>query len=360
MDLVALELVRKLQILDRKNEYFIFVKPDNDRCLKATSNFHLIELPGCAYPVWEQIILPKAVKKYKIDLLHCTGNTAPLSIRVPFVVTIHDVIYLENIPLINNGGTLYQRFGNLYRRWIVPEIIRRSLAVTTVSTFEKDTIEHLFPDCADKIITIYNGVAEHFKPISDAGENARIKETYRLPDRFIFYQGNTDPKKNTRNVLTAYGKYHQRTKDPLKLVIIDFSLKNLVRLLNSIGYSNLTDDIHVIGYVANSDLPAIYGLSQLFLYPSMRESFGMPLLEAMKCGTPIITANTSAMPEIAGNAAVYVDPLNTTQMADAIENLLSAPLRKDELIINGYERSGLFSWTRTANEMMEMYNRIMQ
>jgi glycosyltransferase involved in cell wall biosynthesis len=358
MDFVALELVRKLQLIDRKNEYFIFVKSGRDPCLKASSNFNLIELPKVVYPYWEQVILPRAVKKYKIDLLHCTGNTAPLLPKAPFLVTIHDIIYLENNPLLSKGGTPYQRFGNLYRSWVVPRIMKKSVAITTVSEFEKNTILNLFPDLDRKLHTIYNAAAEHFKPVTDQGELERVRKAYMLPDKYLFYQGNTDPKKNARNVLIAYGKYMHETNNPLKLVLIDLNRLHLVRLLADIGIPSLIDSIHLTGYVINTDLPALYSMSELFLYPSVRESFGLPLLEAMQCGTPVITSDTSSMPEIAGNAALFCDPLDPRQLKDCIHNVLSDPLMKQKLIKNGFERSAFFSWDRAAKEMMELYNKI--
>ena len=117
MDMVALELIRNLQNIDKKNEYIVFVKPDEDEsCLIETPNFKIVKLEGGAYPYWEQISLPAAAKKYGCELLHCTSNTAPVHCSIPLVITLHDIIYLESWSLFRNGFTMYQRFGNLYRR----------------------------------------------------------------------------------------------------------------------------------------------------------------------------------------------------------------------------------------------------
>jgi glycosyltransferase involved in cell wall biosynthesis len=358
MDFVALELVRKLQSLDQHNEYFIFIKTDKDRCLKSSSNFTVVELPDVPYPYWEQVLLAREVKKYKIDLLHCTGNTAPLFTHVPLLVTLHDVIYLENNPVFNYGSTSYQRFGNLYRRWVVPRIMKTCQAITTVSDYEKKTILQFFPGYDNKVHVIHNGVAGHFKPITDFQELNRIKQTYRLPEKYIFYQGNTDPKKNTRNVLIAYAKYCQDNPEPVKLLIIDFERSRLLRMLREVGFPELIENIHCTGYIINPDLPAIYSMSELFLYPSLRESFGIPLLEAMRCGTPVITSDTSAMPEIAGKAARYCNPADPVQMADTMAKLMADPAGKNELIRLGFEKSALFSWDNAALEMMKLYNRM--
>jgi len=119
MDIVVLELIRNLQKLDKENKYFIFVKPDEDRCIKNTENFTVIELNGPTYPVWEQWSLVQNAKKYDCDILHCTSNTAPILSDIPLIVTVHDIIYLEQKNILNTAGTMYQRFGNLYRQWNV-------------------------------------------------------------------------------------------------------------------------------------------------------------------------------------------------------------------------------------------------
>ena len=145
MDMVALELIRNLQRIDQKNEYVIFVKPDEDRqVIKESANFRIVELGGGPYPIWEQIALPRAAKKMGCDILHCTSNTAPVFSRVPLVITLHDIIYLESISLLKKGGTWYQKLGNMYRRWVVPPVVKKAKKVITVSHFEKDRINNFF------------------------------------------------------------------------------------------------------------------------------------------------------------------------------------------------------------------------
>ena len=140
MDLVAVQLIKNLQRIDHTNQYFIFVNPDEDtQTITETKNFKIIPLRKSPYPIWEQYFLPKAVRKYKLDLLHCTSNTAPLALKIPLVLTLHDIIYLEQFQL--KLGTLYQRFGNLYRRWVVPRIVNRCHTIYTVSPYEKEAFQ---------------------------------------------------------------------------------------------------------------------------------------------------------------------------------------------------------------------------
>jgi glycosyltransferase involved in cell wall biosynthesis len=355
MDFVALELIRNLQKIDKENEYFIFVKPDSDKCLQDSENFRIIELPGKSYPYWEQIALPKAVKKYGCELLHCTSNTAPVRNSSRLIVHVHDIIYLESVSLFKKGGTLYQKFGNLYRRWNVPKVIRAAEKVITVSEFEKTTIVNRFPRYENKIEAVYNGVSEHFKPVTDTTELIRIRKKYDLPEKFIFYLGNTDPKKNTPNTLKAYSFYRNAEPNPAPLVMIDFGMENLTRILKENGTPGLIEHIYLSGYIDNKDLPAIYSMCSLFLYPSLRESFGIPLLEGMRCGVPVITSNTSCMPEVAKDGAYYIDPFSAKEMAKAMVAVMNKPDLRNSLIRKGFARSAEFSWTNMAKQVLELY-----
>jgi len=362
MDMVALELIKNLQDIDHENEYYIFVKPDeDDSVLKETSNFKIIKLDGGSYPVWEQFALPKAAKKYGCELLHCTSNTAPLFTNIQLVTTLHDIIYMESsyYKILTGSATAYQKFGNVYRKLIVPRVVKKSDKIITVSHFEKNRIAEFFEIEEDnRLEAVYNGVSTHFKPISDEAELKRVKEKYHLPDNFFFFLGNTDPKKNTKGVLKAFSDFLKQTKSDYKLVMLDYDMNELKKLLDEIGDKQLMNQIVLTGYVVNTDLPAIYSLSTIFLYPSLRESFGIPMLEAMACGVPVITSNTSSMPEVSGDAAHIVNPYNPEEITEGIIKILSEKEYSENLCKKGIERSKLFSWKNMAEQILVLYNEI--
>ncbi len=358
MDMVALELIRNLQQLDKQNEYFIFVKNDVDRCLSDTPNFRIIDVPSAPYPIWEQVNLPAAARKYHCDILHCTSNTAPVVTSVPLVVTLHDIIYMESMSVLKKGFTPYQKFGNMYRRYVVPQVVRKSAKIITVSEFEKKRIGDFFKVNDHKLKAIYNGVSDHFKPISDTEYLGRIKLKYNLPDKYFFFFGNTDPKKNTPGVLKAFSLFLNSSEEKIPLVMLDFDLNELTKIINNIGDPSLHNFIKLTGYVPNSELPALYALSTIFLYPSLRESFGIPMLEAMACGIPVITSNTSSMPEVGGNAALYVDPYKPEEITTAIKKLLAEPLLRESLIRNGFENARKFSWAAMAKNVLNLYQEV--
>ncbi len=358
MDFVALELVMNIQLIDNENEYFIFIKPGEDVCLESTENVKIIELGGGPYPTWEQNALPHAVKKHHCDLLHCTSNTAPIYNPAPMIVTLHDIFYLENVSLFNKGFTAYQKFGNMYRRYIVPAVVKRAKQIMTVSNSEKNRILDFFKLPDDRVSVVYNGVSLNFKPVTDQAVLDDIRSTYKLPEKFIFFLGNTDPKKNTKGVLTAYAKYIRDNAGDIPLVIVDYPEAELARILQEINEPDVIKHIQRLDYVKNTDLPAIYSIASLFLYPSFRESFGIPILEAMACGTPVITSNVFSMPEIAGDAALLVDPNNPDDMAQAIHKMLTNKELQQSFKEKGFEQVKKFSWKKMAQDYIEIYKEI--
>lgn len=354
MDMVALELIRALQNIDSPHEFFVFVQPDEDHaCLSESDNIKIVELPSSPYPIWEQWHLPRAVKKYKLDLLHCTSNTAPLFLSVPLVLTLHDIIYLEKISFTE--GTAYQKFGNIYRKWNVPIISKKAKKILTVSDFENQRICSHFGFNKDLVQTVYNAAGTHFKKIANPQILAETKAKYNLPDNYIFFLGNTDPKKNVRGVLKAISILRSSNLLPSKLLMLDINRQYLHDLANDIGDPTIVDEIVFTGYVPNKELPAIYSMATLFLYPSLRESFGIPLVEAMLCEVPIITSNTSSMPEIVSDAAVLCNPFEPQSIADAISMVFANKGKQQEMKDKGLKRGQMFSWELNAISTLEVY-----
>ncbi|MFN8250914.1 MAG: glycosyltransferase family 1 protein [Ferruginibacter sp.] len=360
MDMVALELIRELQQIDTVNEYIIFVAPDeDDQVIREIANFKIVPLKGGSYPMWEQVALPRAAAKYGCDILHCTSNTAPVFCKVPVVVTLHDIIYMEASAwkILTGKGSNYQKFGNVYRRLVVPAIMKKAKKIITVSNFEKDTISSYFNMKNDqRLVTVYNGVSTYFKPVTDTAQLRAVKEKYKLPDLFFFFLGNTHPKKNTAGTLKAFSDFIRHTGSSAKLVMIDYDRNELEKLLAAIGDPSLISRIVLTGYINNTDLPAIYSQCKLFLYPSLRESFGIPIIEAMASGAPVITSNTSSMPEVAGNAALIVDPYNTMAITDAMQKLCNDETMRQQLISEGLVQAAKFSWKHMAEDVLELYH----
>lgn len=350
MDYVVLQEILHLQQDDCENEYFVFVKPGPDRCVEDSDHVHVIELGMPSYPLWEQVALPRAARRYKVDLLHCTSNTAPIFCGVPLILTLHDIIFLE--PRDKKNRSLYQNLGWLYRRMVVPRILDKCCRIITVSDFEKRNIMTRLAIPEERMAMIYNGYNTWFREIED------IAEVYRkyIPNRgYIFFLGNTDPKKNTERTLVAYSKYLQRSnvKRPLLMADLDHEYLNDIVRRNHIEF--ILDHLYMPGYIPNSDLPYIYNDAFAFLYTSLRESFGIPLLEAMACGVPVITSNTSSMPEIGGLDAILVNPESADEIANKLLRLETDEEYYHKQHTVGLERARLFSWKRTAEQLLQLY-----
>ena len=353
MDYVVLQEIRELQKIDKENEYYVFVKPDEDRCVKSSENVHIIELSCPSYPLWEQWALPRAAKKYGVELLHCTSNTAPIWCDIPLVLTLHDIIFLE--PRDKQNHSLYQNMGWLYRRLDVPRILDKCRRIITVSNFEMENIITKLHIPRERMAMIYNGYNKWFRPVDDT---EGIYRKYIPEPGYFFFLGNTDPKKNTERTLVAYSKYLNQSAVKRKLLMADLDHEYLNGIIERNGIENIRDNIVMPGYIVNSDLPYIYNNAFAFLYTSLRESFGIPLLEGMACGVPVITSNTSSMPEIGGPDAILINPENSDEITQMMLRLERDEVFYQEKRTVGLERAKLFSWRKTATQLLELYKSI--
>lgn len=353
MDFVALESIRELQKIDKKNEYYIFVSPGEDRCLEETSNMHIVEINCPTYPLWEQIALPRAVAKVKADLLHCTSNTAPIFCPVPLILTLHDIIFLE--PRQSGNKSWYQNMGWYYRRLVVPRILSKCKKIITVSNFECNRIKNALHLSDNQITAIYNGYNKHFRQISNVSS---VTKQYINEQGYLFFLGNTDPKKNVPRTLKAYSLYLKKSEKKRLLLIADLKEDKLDIILKEQGIEDIKPYLVFPGYIPNKDLAYLYNGAFVFLYTSLRESFGIPMLEAMACGTPVIAGNTSAMPEIAGNEGILVDPFNEGDICDKLLQLENNKQYYEDQITYGIQRVNKFSWTNTALSLLEIYQNV--
>jgi glycosyltransferase involved in cell wall biosynthesis len=356
MDIVSLELIRSLQKIDTKNEYFIFVKPDEDNtCLSETPNFHIIKISGGNYVFWEQIMLPIYAKKYGVELLHCTSNTAPMFLSMPLVLTLHDVIFMENISGKNTSSN-YQKFGNLYRRWLVPKIVPKCKQITTISEVEKTNIIRVLGLRKDEVKVVHNGVSGRFGQKISVETIKEMREKWHLEHDFFLFLGNVEPRKNVNNTVKAFVAFAAMNTE-IKLVITGLKPSFVETILNEIGKINYLNRFVFAGFVTENLLLALYSEAKLFLYPSLREGFGLPILEAMAFGTPVLTSNISAMPEVAGDAAFLVNPYSveeiTSKMIVAYEN---KEIRQEKIAL-GYLRPSMFTWQKTAEKMLYIYQK---
>ncbi len=354
MDYVVLQEIRQLQQMDTEHEFFVFVKPGEDRCVESTEHVHVVEVRCPSYPLWEQWALPRAARKAGVQLLHCTSNTAPIRCRIPLVLTLHDIIFLE--PRDKQNHSLYQNMGWLYRRIVVPRILDKCKRIITVSNFELENIIGRLAIPRERMAMIYNGYNEWFRPVEDT---AQIYKKYIGRPGYFFFLGNTDPKKNTERTLVAFSRYLEKSREKRSLLMADLDSNYLEDIIRRNGIDNIRDHLVMPGYIVNCDLPYVYCNAFAFLYTSLRESFGIPLLEAMACGTPVITSNTSSMPEIGGNDAILVNPESADEIAQMMLRLENDSAFREEKRRVGLQRAQLFSWKQTAQQLLRLYESLL-
>lgn len=355
----SLELIRTLQNLSTGHQFVIFARDDEDRkCLSESDNLRIRTLGGRFFADFEQIVLPLAARKEEVDILHCTGNTRPYFSPVPVVQTLHDVIFMDSI---SPDDTFYQRFGNHYRRRVVPLVTPRSEVVITVSQYEKDRIVRRLQLPPEKVHVVYNGInKERFHPDQRMESKKAVKEKYGLPDDFILFLGNTASRKNSSRVIEAYVNYATGCEKPMAIVTPGLTEQYIREKLRNIHYPYSPAQFITPGYIHDADLPVLYSLSTIFLFPSISEGFGMPVIEAMACGTPVITSNLSCLPEVAGNAAMLTNPLDTRDIASAIYSLSQHKEMRSRLIEAGFKNARRFSWKKTAESVLGIYEFVYQ
>ena len=357
MEVAALHWLRQLQKTKSGVQFKVLVKADEDECLQDTENVSVIKIPVKPYPVWEQIIMPGVAKKLGARLLHCTSNTAPLFTKIPLVVTIHDVIYMNKNEY---SGSAYQNFGNKYRRFIVPRIAKKAKAIITVSQFSKQEIMNALQIPGQKITVIYNGVNPRFKMEGNIEKNNSFFDKYQLPNKYILHFGNTATRKNTLGVLLGFKKYVEENENPVNLVISGCRKEVILDLLLRHNLQQIQAYLYLPEYIHPDDLPLLYENAITFVCPSFSEGFGMPIIECMACGTPVITSNTTSLPEIAGNAALLVNPYNHGEIAHAIQQVVTQPELCQNLQALGFENVKRFNWENTVTETLKVYEKVLK
>ena len=357
MDVVAHELLKRLPLGTDTIDYHIMVKDDSDRCLSTIPHRMIHTIRKAPYFIWEQYFLPKACNALKADILHCTANTAPLTGKMPLILTLHDIIFLEQSNL-QVKASLYQRLGNLYRSAIVANIAKKAVRIITVSEFQKKLILEKLHIPSEKIKVIYNGADERFFKKCTHLQIANTLEKFMLKRGYIFFMANTDGRKNTLGALKAYA--HLLSHNPLapRLLMKGLKADQLDHILKQAKLEQLQEHIDLIGYVDYEDLPAIYQGASMLWFPSFSEGFGLPIVEAMASGIPVITSSVSCMPEIAGDAALFIDPQNPKSLAFAAHLVLSDTKLAEKLAANGKKRAASFTWDTAIKRTVDVYHEV--
>jgi glycosyltransferase involved in cell wall biosynthesis len=266
------------------------------------------------------------------------------------VVTIHDCIHLLFPQYHPRGGAAYARF-------MMGRALERSERVFTVSEASKRDILRFYPTAdSESIQVIPNAIDTAL--IEDPGEEERqrVRERYQIRGRFVLYAGNIKPHKNLDRLIDAFGQLKQRPgHEDLKLIIIGEDINRFASLRRRVEAARVRQDVRFFGFVPETTLAALYRMAEVFAFPSLYEGFGLPPLEAMACGTPVVTSNISSLPEVVGDAALLVDPYDVEDIASALERVLGDEELRSDLKARGRIRARLFSWDRSVRDLHAAY-----
>jgi glycosyltransferase involved in cell wall biosynthesis len=352
-----IQLIRTLAGIRSGHELFIFAQQSGPKLINLPED-NLVEWvivdernPGSRL-VWEQLYLPYLVRKSGVELLHSLHYTRPVRLTCKSVVTFHDMTLF-----------LYPELHTWARRLFFPQMMRYSARkadeLITVSDSTRDDLIRILQADPKKVTTTHLGVDPGFQLIKDEDERRRVAEKYNLPERFILYVGLVEPRKNLPVLIDSY----KRLLDSgfvYELVLVGrfgWMYEDAIEQVNELG---LETNVRFLGYVPQEDLPLVYNLASLFVYPTIYEGFGLPVLEAMACGVPVITSNVSSLPEIVNEAGLLTPVNDSEALFETMKKALGDGKLREELIKKGPQRAAEFTWSKTAQLTLQVYQKAMQ
>jgi len=346
-------LARRLAALDRENQYTLYVSPENAVHFEGLGpNVRLVQGPAGRprRALWEQAELPLDLVRRQVDLFHGPGFVVPLFGACPRIVTLHDMTF----SLFPREHTFARRH---YFNVMVPLSARAADIIIAISESTRTDLVRLLGVKPEKVRVIHLAAGEEFRPGRDPDRLLQVRRKYGIERRMILYLGMIEPRKNLQRLVGAFARLKDLREECCLVLAgsLGWGGNDLLRAVEAHG---LKEEVILPGYLDDADLPALYSAAEVFVYPSLYEGFGIPVLEAMACGTPVITSKVSSMPEIAGDAAVLVDPLSVDDLAGALSRVLLNKNQQQQMSERGLQRSRQFTWERTARETLRAYREL--
>ena len=347
-------LVRHLARIDASTEYVLIVQPpDIEIGAELGENFRTVADWSRSYSMREQFTIPLDLRREAVDLFHAPHYVLPPLTPCKSVVTIHDCIHLRFPQYLPN------RLGYVYARTSLWVATHRATRVLTVSETSKRDILRYFRVPEAKIDVIYNAIDERLGEAPSAEDVERVRERYQLNDPFVLYAGNIKPHKNLDRLIEAFNTLRRGGLENVKLLIIGDEVSKYATLRRAVHRYKLHKHVRFFGFVPDKTLASLYRLASVFVFPSLYEGFGLPPLEAMAAGTPVITSNVSSLPEVVGDAAILIDPYEPNEIAEAMRRVLTDPALREDLRARGLVRVKEFSWDRSIRRVRAIYGEVL-
>src|SRR6202167_3043178 len=353
-------VVRTLAQLDRDSEYFLIGSSGKvAECGALPPNFHAVNLAGGDNTVKGNLDFRAIVRRLECDVVHVPHLFwIPRGLSCPYILTVHDL--LEHMYGSRNASSL-RRSLHFY---LTRRVLRKAARVVAVSQFTRNEIEKLLSIPDERIEVVYNAIDERFlRGHATEADRELIAQRYLVNYPFILYAGAIRPHKNVVRIIEAFSalkselQKEQQFPD-LKLIIIGDDLSSHPRLRRTVVRSGVQNDVRFLGFVPIEVLCIFYDVAKIFVFPSLYEGFGLPPLEAMAHGTPVVTSNTSSLPEVGGNAALLVNPENVFEIRRALQQALLDPEVRDRMKQRSYEQTRKFSWDKSAPRILDVYQEV--
>jgi glycosyltransferase involved in cell wall biosynthesis len=348
-------LLQQLARIDQATEYVLFCRErDKDVSRQLGPNFRAVVERAPSYSFSEQIRIPIALRRERIDLFHAPHYVLPPLVHCRSIVTIHDCIHLifpQYLPT---------RMAHAYARATFWTATRRADRILTVSEASKSDILRRFNIPVNKIVVTYNAIDELFLVERTEEEFARVRERYQLNDPFVLYVGNIKPHKNLERLIDAFDRVRHQGFDTLSLVIIGDQISRYQGLRRAVHRHKLHKHVRFLGFVPPGTLAVLYRLASVFAFPSLYEGFGLPPLEAMASGTPVLSSNVSSLPEVLGDAALLVDPYSCEDIADGLVKLLTDEPLRATLKTRGLSKVHEYSWEESVRRVHQIYGEVIE
>lgn len=346
----AANITEELLAIDHRNEYVLFyASPGNlgRFAMHARVTERFVRAPHKA--LWDQLAIPLACFRSKVDVLFHPKFTVPFLAPCRTVMVVHGADWF-----LPEQARFYNPWDVRYVRLVMPWYFRKASKVVSVSKLTTENFRRVLEIPPDKLETVYFAPARHFARVRDPIALERVRVRYGLPERFILTltklgDGN---RKNFRGLVEGYARYHAKARDPLKLLIGGRGCEQLID--EFAPESSYGEDLVFPGWIDQTDLPAVYSLAELFLYPSNLEAFPIPITEAMACGTPIVTSRANGLEELAGDAALLVDPGSPDEIAEGIARVAGDDRLRADLSERGLMRASLFSWDECSRKTLQI------
>jgi glycosyltransferase involved in cell wall biosynthesis len=344
-------LIHALASIDQENSYLVFQRRADQRTLISQQNFRRVSLWTPSHHPLEQYLLSlELLAQNGLDVIHWTDFIPPFHYRRPSVITVHDLHFLLYPHFLTRDSARY--YG------LIDRAVRRANHIIAVSEATKQDLIRLTGTPNNKISVIYEAAESIYFPVQDQEALEHIRTQYHLSDKYILFVGTIEPRKNLKTLIRAFDILLKNYKPQVNLAIVGkpgWLYEDVYQLVEELS---LHDTVKFLGHVPTADLPLLYNASQMLILPSFYEGFGLPPLEAMSCGIPVVVSDTSAMPEVVGDAALRVDPEDTEGFAVAMWRFLSDQDLRADMIVKGKKRAKAFSWKRAAQETSEIYRKL--